>query len=39
VYDFGSGDQRGIGDNAAAIARWNQQKNTWTRVSRVQGYL
>ena len=39
VYDFGSGDQRGIADNAAAIARWNPQKNTWTRLSRPEGYL
>jgi len=39
VYDFGAGDQRGISDNASAIARWDQAKNAWTRVSRPKGYL
>jgi branched-chain amino acid transport system substrate-binding protein len=39
VYDFSSGNQRGVGDNAAAIARWSPQKNTWVRVSKPQGFL
>ena len=39
VYDFSSGNQRGVADNAAAIARWDTKKNTWVRVSRPQGYL
>jgi branched-chain amino acid transport system substrate-binding protein len=37
VYDFSGGDQRGIGDNAVAIARWDQTKNTWVRASRPRG--
>ena len=39
VYDFSSGNQRGVGDNAAAIARWSPQKNTWVRVSKPQAFL
>jgi hypothetical protein len=39
VYDFGSGDQRGISDNASAIARWDPAKNAWVRVSKPKGYL
>jgi branched-chain amino acid transport system substrate-binding protein len=39
VYDFSSGNQRGVGDNAAAIARWSPQKSTWVRVSKPQGFL
>ncbi len=39
VYDFSSGNQRGVADNAAAIARWSPAKGTWIRVSRPQAYL
>jgi branched-chain amino acid transport system substrate-binding protein len=39
VYDFSSGNQRGVADNAAAIARWSPAKGTWVRVSRPQAYL
>jgi branched-chain amino acid transport system substrate-binding protein len=39
VYDFSSGNQRGVADNAAAIARWDAKKNTWVRVSRPQAFL
>jgi branched-chain amino acid transport system substrate-binding protein len=39
TYDFSSGNQRGIGEDAAAVARWDAAKKTWTRVSRPGGYL
>jgi branched-chain amino acid transport system substrate-binding protein len=39
VYDFSSGDQRGIGENAAAVARWDPAKDMWVRVSRPGGRL
>jgi branched-chain amino acid transport system substrate-binding protein len=39
VYDFSSGNQRGVADNAAAIARWDAKKKAWVRVSRPQAYL
>lgn len=39
VYDFAGGSQRGIGENAAAIARWDAHKGSWVRVSRPGGYL
>jgi branched-chain amino acid transport system substrate-binding protein len=39
VYDFAAGDQRGISDNAAAIARWDARRDTWVRVSRPRGFL
>lgn len=39
VYDFASGDQRGIGDYSAAVARWDAKRDTWVRVSRPRGYL
>jgi branched-chain amino acid transport system substrate-binding protein len=39
VYDFASGNQRGFADNAAAIARWDRQRNAWVRISRPQGFL
>jgi branched-chain amino acid transport system substrate-binding protein len=39
VYDFSSGNQRGIADNAAAIARWDAAKGKWIRVSRPTGVL
>jgi branched-chain amino acid transport system substrate-binding protein len=39
VYDFGAGDQRGINDNASAIARWDETKGAWIRVSKPRGFL
>jgi branched-chain amino acid transport system substrate-binding protein len=39
VYDFSSGNQRGIGENAAAVARWDASAGKWIRVSRPGGYL
>ncbi len=39
VYDFSSGDQRGIGQSAIVVARWSPAKNTWTQVSRPRGFL
>jgi branched-chain amino acid transport system substrate-binding protein len=39
VYDFAAGDQRGIGENSAAVARWDVKRDTWVRVSRPKGYL
>jgi branched-chain amino acid transport system substrate-binding protein len=39
VYDFSSGDQRGIGQNSIVVARWAPEKNTWIQVSRASGLL
>ena len=39
VYDYASGDQHGIGENAVAIARWDARQGTWIGVSRPRGYL
>jgi branched-chain amino acid transport system substrate-binding protein len=39
VYDFGGGDQRGIGENAIEVARWIPATNTFVRASRPRGYL
>ena len=39
VYDFSSGDQRGIGQNSIIVARWSSEKNTWVQVSRPRGFL
>jgi branched-chain amino acid transport system substrate-binding protein len=39
VYDFAGGSQRGIGENSAAIARWDANKGSWVRISRPGGYL
>ncbi len=39
VYDFSSGDQRGIGQNSIVVARWAPEKNTWVQVSRPRGVL
>jgi hypothetical protein len=33
VYDFTSGDQRGIGESATEVARWDVDKDTWVRAS------
>jgi branched-chain amino acid transport system substrate-binding protein len=39
VYDFSSGDQRGIGQNSIIVARWAPEKGTWIQVSRPNGLL
>jgi branched-chain amino acid transport system substrate-binding protein len=39
VYDFSSGDQRGIGQNSIVVARWAPEKSTWIQVSRASGVL
>jgi branched-chain amino acid transport system substrate-binding protein len=39
VYDFSSGDQRGIGQNSIIVARWTPEKTTWLQVSRPRGLL
>ena len=39
VYDFSSGDQRGIGQNSIVVARWAPEKNNWIQVSRPSGLL
>jgi branched-chain amino acid transport system substrate-binding protein len=39
VYDFASGDQRGLGDGSLVIALWNPAKNTWLQVSAPKGAL
>jgi branched-chain amino acid transport system substrate-binding protein len=37
VYDFASGDQRGLGDGAIVVARWDAATSTWTQVSAPKG--
>jgi branched-chain amino acid transport system substrate-binding protein len=39
VYDFSSGDQRGIGQNSIVVARWAPERSTWIQVSRPRGDL
>ncbi len=39
VYDFSSGDQRGLGQNSVIVARWMADRNTWLQVSRPRGFL
>ena len=39
VYDFSSGDQRGIGQNGLEIAQWDPQKDDFVRVSAARGFL
>jgi branched-chain amino acid transport system substrate-binding protein len=39
VYDFSSGDQRGITQNSIVMARWAPQKLMWVQVSRPRGLL
>ena len=39
VYDFASGDQRGLGDGSLVIAVWSPGKNTWMQVSAPKGAL
>ena len=37
IYDFTTGDQRGLGPNAVAVQRWDAAKNDWIQVSRPGG--
>ena len=37
VYDFASGDQRGLGDGSIVIARWNAARGTWLQASGPKG--
>ena len=39
VYDFASGDQRGLGDGAIVVARWDPAKSMWSQVSAPKGLL
>jgi branched-chain amino acid transport system substrate-binding protein len=39
VYDFSSGDQRGISQNSIVIAKWEPEKSMWVQVSRPRGVL
>ena len=39
VYDFASGDQRGLGDGSLVVARWDPAKTTWVQVSAPRGAL
>ena len=39
VYDFASGDQRGLGDGSIVVARWDVAKATWMQVSAPKGVL
>jgi hypothetical protein len=39
VYDFASGDQRGLGDGAIVVARWDSATSTWTQVSAPKGFV
>ena len=39
IYDFSSGDQRGIGENGLEMAQWDAQKDDFVRVSRARGFL
>jgi branched-chain amino acid transport system substrate-binding protein len=39
VYDFSSGDQRGITQNSIVVARWQPAQGKWIEVSRPRGVL
>ena len=39
VYDYASGDQRGLGDGSIVVARWEPLKTTWVQVSAPKGAL
>ena len=39
VYDFSSGDQRGISQNSIVVAQWIPEKTTWLQVSNPRGLL
>ncbi len=37
IYDFSSGDQRGIGENGLEMAEWDAKKDDFVRASRPRG--
>jgi branched-chain amino acid transport system substrate-binding protein len=39
IYDFSSGDQRGIGQNGLEMAQWDAQKGDFVRASAARGFL
>ena len=39
VYDYASGDQRGLGDGSIVVARWDPARTTWLQVSAPKGAL
>jgi len=39
IYDFKDGSQRGVGQRALIMLRWDKDKDTFTAVSRPAGYL
>ena len=39
IYDFSSGDQRGIGQNGLEVSQWDVNKDDFVRVSRARGFL
>jgi branched-chain amino acid transport system substrate-binding protein len=39
IYDFRAGDQRGVGQNAAVVHRWDPTKNDFVVMSRPGGRL
>jgi hypothetical protein len=39
VYDFASGDQRGLGDGSIVVARWDAARSIWLQVSAPKGAL
>ena len=39
VYDFSSGDQRGIGQNGLEMAQWDAKKDDFVRASAARGFL
>lgn len=39
VYDFSSGDQRGLGQNSIIVARWSPERRGWLQVSQPRGFL
>ena len=39
VYDFASGDQRGLAQNSFIVARWSPERRTWVQVSQARGFL
>jgi branched-chain amino acid transport system substrate-binding protein len=39
IYDFTKGDQRGLGENGAALMRWNSARKDWDLVAKGPQYL
>ena len=39
VYDFSSGDQRGLAQNSFIVARWSPERRSWIQVSQPRGFL